>query len=1431
MDPGKIFQIITNSTLLATRLLSGSGSGPLEFSEPRYCAVLSEDAQLAATVLAVTATHKQGTSVRYTITGGNKDGLFTIDQHSGVITLAAALDYEAHHKHELVVAAEVEGQAAHAMVQVTVLDVNDNAPYFLNPKPQVTVVEEDDRHLPATIATVEATDPDWLDHHGLLYTVRGDGVDGFHPTDAFFSVNSLTGELIQLRALDRDPPRGKEVWKVRVQVRDGQALWSRQAMDRLLASNSKKKNKDHNDKVNRRRRNTNDKSNKRRIKRGNISQEPLITQGHDKGDIAAGVEKFIEEIPDMREGSHLPEHREKYTRIDGDELSRNSNVNDDINLENGGKYPRRYSLHTVLDSRKNYEPRERKTTMCGRQQEVVPENFKGERMRMNHDSGGSKIHDDSQTRYRGDSGAAVTSHYGDGDGDGDGDLMPSSKTTHDDLDLRTTPEPSLKLKTNEQSPRSLFLHLESNSSNHAHKSRSYDDKLLSSDSRSTTEKTIPLVSKNGIKATHIAESLADKSDSVNNIQTSAYPPNGTEPTINPGSGSKTTHPENLSRNSGRSRDSGIRWKTLPESIGPQPSLVTPRGRRAAGEEDHYHLGSFSTDSGCDEGQDSASGNKTQAAGRRLGGGSLNGLGGSRVHVAETVVTVLVKDINDNPPVFPNATMYGEVQENGPIDLSVVVIAAWDADDVSEGTNARITYTIQKNVVYEPTGEAIFSVQPETGLVRTSICCLDRETTPEYEVQVVATDGGGLQGTGVVVVRLVDVNDNSPRLEQSQWDVEIDETWGPGPPDDSTLLQITALDADTSNYFFYRVVEASGWGWEHFGIRSVGAEGQLFALQTLDYEDDTHRRGFKFMVQVTDRGRGGWRDARHMDAAWVSIRLRDVNDNPPKFHRPHAHVTVKEDAAPGTLLAALPAHDPDMGGVGEVLYRVEGGWGALTVDSEGGVSLRRALDREAPDGAIGVAKVVGVDRGRPPLSATATLTITVTDVNDSPPVLLPPTVFHVTEDAAPTLLGSLTATDHDVWALGHGPPFNLSLAPTNPAHVLAHINLKFDPHLDSGRGGAEVWTVGAVDREEHRQLLVGVLVADAGGMAATHTVTIIVDDINDNPMKPAAKTVYLWKTQGGGSEAPLGRVYVEDPDDWDLADKTFRWQGSPHPLFSLNTRTGDIFASSQVRAGRYELQFTVSDHLWGQRDVAANVTVTVKVLTPDALAHASPVTLTPTTPAHLTRGWTPEHGGGGLGRVIQGVLRVVGETAHTVEVVSVYTHPDPAHLDHPRPQHPPYIPASTTPTRQHPQVPRDTPEGWLSDPQHAPSACVWVSVRETPAGFMDPVKLQGLLALHAQQLEEATNLTVVVEAPTSGSNGGVRGPPHPSLHHGGPPDPSSAASRASTTLPLQVVDTNTTSLVTPLLTRASDCHAHEPETCTPISCLNGGRCLPSSSGNR
>lgn len=127
------------------------------------------------------------------------------------------------------------------------------------------------------------------------------------------------------------------------------------------------------------------------------------------------------------------------------------------------------------------------------------------------------------------------------------------------------------------------------------------------------------------------------------------------------------------------------------------------------------------------------------------------------------------------------------------------------------------------------------------------------------------------------------------------------------------------------------------------------------------------------------------------------------------------------------------------------YQLRGARGALAVSADGAVTLRGALDRESSDGGVVVAEVLAVDRGSPPLTASATLTVVISDVNDCPPTLATPTVIHVQEHArTPALLATLTADDEDVWALGHGPPFNLSLAPGNPAHVLDKVDLKFNP---------------------------------------------------------------------------------------------------------------------------------------------------------------------------------------------------------------------------------------------------------------------------------------------------------------------------------------------------------------------------------------------------
>ncbi|KAK8405089.1 hypothetical protein O3P69_001579 [Scylla paramamosain] len=1144
--------------------------------------------------------------VRYSITGGNRDGLFTIDQRSGTITLAAALDFELSDRHDLVVTAEGGGEAAHALVHVRVGDVNDNPPVFLRPDPRLTVIEEDDRDLPATIAKVEAVDADLLDEGRLVFRVTGDGVEQEEGSgEAFFTVHARTGDLIQLRALDRDPPQGRGVWRLRVEVRDGQ-WWG-------------------------------DDQNSPTFPRHYSPSHPHRQASWGRQEPQLLPDAAEEALRGWEGGGVFPEP------ATGD---RNRGARE----ERHASPPRADSGTPVLGLVTQYKP------------SMAPSMNGADRPRP------EKRHPTAETKYKAPS---VSENQKDSDDKGGASGQDNSygMAPHErqmrfkDAFDAFTPAPHLQdIQGHQQQQRPTPANgygrtTEAFKSQHSEKPITHKSPKLPPPP--PWDRRHPPGTRSAHHATKAEGEVAEESHHIAQIRrgqnkkrnpTQPRPRQGTEPAIVPPrqdvldaftkgekeADSSLHFSDNVSESPGASYTAGSSSR---DTRGVRLS-------RDANEMTFTSLGDILTeDYECED--------VTVIAYEYDG---VQGDGGRerRVHVVETEVTVVVKDINDNAPVFPNATMIGHVQENGAAGAAVVVVSAWDADDATDGSNARLTYAIEKNVVDEASGAAIFSMESDTGLVRTARCCLDRETTPEYRLQVVAADGGGLKGTGTVVVRVMDENDNPPRLARRHWELKVDETPPEGPPPTTTLLELTAADRDARNAFLYRVVPRSGRGWENFGMRSVGSAGQLFARKNLDYELESHRRGFRFQVQVTDQGPEGWEDLAHVDSAWVTVHLRDVNDNPPVFSRPHAHVTVREDAVPGTPLAALPARDPDaQGGQQGVDYRLEGGWGSLMVDTDGSVSLWRQLDREAPDGATGKALVVAVDRGVPPLSATATLTITVADVNDCPPRLLPPTILHVMEGGPPTRLGILKVTDPDVWALGHGPPFTLSLAPTNPPHVLSLIKLKFDPRLDSGRGGAELWTAGALDREQHRELSVAVRVSDAQGLAATHRLTVLVDDLNDNPMKPAAKSVYLWKTQGGGSDAPLGRVFVEDPDDWDLGDKEFEWVGPPHPLFTLHPRDGTIFASSQIREGRYDLQFSVSDRAWRQRGVAANVTVMVRVLTPEALAHAAPISLTPTTPTDLSRGWSPSTGGGGLGSLLKEVLAVLNEPGSDVEVVSVY----------------------------------------------------------------------------------------------------------------------------------------------------------------------------------
>jgi hypothetical protein len=106
--------------------------------------------------------------------------------------------------------------------------------------------------------------------------------------------------------------------------------------------------------------------------------------------------------------------------------------------------------------------------------------------------------------------------------------------------------------------------------------------------------------------------------------------------------------------------------------------------------------------------------------------------------------VNLKDNNDNAPFFPHGVYFGNVTENGTAGMVVMTMTAVNYDDPNEGSNAKLTYSIEKNVMDEKTGMPIFEIESETGVIKTAVPGLDREKTPDYSIQVVAMDGKGLK---------------------------------------------------------------------------------------------------------------------------------------------------------------------------------------------------------------------------------------------------------------------------------------------------------------------------------------------------------------------------------------------------------------------------------------------------------------------------------------------------------------------------------------------------------------------------------------------------------------------------------------------------------------------------------------------------------------
>ncbi|KAG7264436.1 hypothetical protein CRUP_022298 [Coryphaenoides rupestris] len=152
--------------------------------------------------------------VHYEIISGNGKGHLLLDPNSGVLSVNGSLDYEEDSKYTLTIRASDGGisedrKVAFAVVFVTVLDENDNTPYFMFPLVNCSVLE----NLPAfsPVCSVFAMDNDLGTYGQLTYSVLSscftDYGSGSRDRKEAFAIDSLTGDIHTRQTLDYELER------------------------------------------------------------------------------------------------------------------------------------------------------------------------------------------------------------------------------------------------------------------------------------------------------------------------------------------------------------------------------------------------------------------------------------------------------------------------------------------------------------------------------------------------------------------------------------------------------------------------------------------------------------------------------------------------------------------------------------------------------------------------------------------------------------------------------------------------------------------------------------------------------------------------------------------------------------------------------------------------------------------------------------------------------------------------------------------------------------------------------------------------------------------------------------------------------------------------------------------------------------------------
>ncbi|CAL1272163.1 unnamed protein product [Larinioides sclopetarius] len=529
------------------------------------------------------------------------------------------------------------------------------------------------------------------------------------------------------------------------------------------------------------------------------------------------------------------------------------------------------------------------------------------------------------------------------------------------------------------------------------------------------------------------------------------------------------------------------------------------------------------------------------------------------------VAVVIQDINDSPPEFAKDVYYEFVSESEPVGSVVTTLTAKD-EDAEYNTNMKYAFGSR-------TRNVPFFIDPFTGAVNISRT-LDVSESREYSIIVEASDGLWKAATTLKLF-IREAAERDPLFDQQHFrfavaenlagayvgQVELKERMYRS----NSMMQYNIVNNDVKELF------------------NITKEGKIFTKLGLDREK---RSQHTFTVMLEER-----KPSTKVTVCEVTVEVMDVNDEIPTFQHSYTG-TINENAPSGTPVTVEPpisAIDNDSGNNSVVRYSLSGAGSELFKILESGQVIFNSpdpiltLDRERKERYD--LQVTATDMGN--LSSSTYLTINIADENDNAPVFQHgPLRVMLPETARPgSKIAEVNALDAD------------AKGPNSKVEYIITAGDKGDVRIDRATG--EIYVVSTL--RPGTVYLLNVSAADGKGLAASTVVNITVVDVNDH--KPTfSRYEYTFKVKEGNyshSKKSLGVLKAVDEDtgnngmiEYSLVTTTFE-QKFP---FTVDSKTGELFAQGIIdRESKSSYKYQVLATDFGEPQLNSTAEVIVEVI--------------------------------------------------------------------------------------------------------------------------------------------------------------------------------------------------------------------------------------------